>query len=86
MDKLKAIMWRYRAGEFGSEPLSMHDILQRAGEPDLFDKMSIKEVRNLQEKACGITKHFYDLILKHRELQGNNSVEERKVGDCICNS
>lgn len=24
--------------------------------------------------------------IKRRELQGNNSVEERKVGDCICNS
>lgn len=74
MDKLKAVMWQYRAGEFGSEPLSMHDILQRAGEPDLFKNMSAEKVRDLKDKASGVTKHMYGMILK-KKLSENRDLE-----------
>lgn len=72
-------MWRYRAGEFGSEPLSMHDILQRAGEPDLFKNMSADKVRDLKNKASGVTKHMYGLILKRKLSESRELGNEHAV-------
>ena len=42
LQKYNDIMKKYRRGEFGNTHLTMRDILYRAEEPDLFDKMSLE--------------------------------------------
>lgn len=38
------IMRRYRAGEFGKDHMTFHDILQAGGAPDLLDGMTKSEL------------------------------------------
>ena len=43
LQKYNDIMKKYYRGEFGGTHLTMHDILYRAEEPDLFDNQQIDE-------------------------------------------
>lgn len=61
--KYKSIMSQYRSGKYGNEPLSMHEILERAGEADLFEKMSEEELQQLADSStCIFAKQMFHLL------------------------
>lgn len=43
--KFKHIMERFRRGDFGNEPLTLHEILSRADEPNLINEMTPDELK-----------------------------------------
>lgn len=61
-------MKRYYDGEFGSENLTMHEILEKAGEEDLFEKMSTSEIQTLINNSHGFTKKMFIDILNQKIL------------------
>lgn len=67
-EKFCEIMKKYHSGEFGTEHLSMEEILQRAGESNLFEEMTIEEIQDLVEKSSGLQKRIL-LLLKQRKEQ-----------------
>lgn len=71
LEKYYKIMEDYHQGKYGGN-LTMHEILEQAGEPDLFDKMSISEVQVLWNEASGITKMMFMNIIK-KKMGSNNS-------------
>ena len=62
------IMKRYSAGEFGEENLSLHDILEKSGNPRLLDEMSPSEIRILAEKSTGFSKYLYLLLAQEKNV------------------
>ena len=64
-----AIMERYHSGEFGTESLSMHDILDQAGAPDLIRKMVCNELEYLAERSSGMTKMLFIEALHTHEKE-----------------
>lgn len=65
MDKIllfENIMERYREGEFGNDYLSMHDILEKAGYPNLMNDMTVEEIQKLIDKSSGFTKLMFSNI------------------------
>lgn len=56
------IMKEYRAGKFGNDHLTLHEILDKAGEPDLISKMSVSEIQCLIDSSFGMSKHVFSLI------------------------
>lgn len=71
LEKYYKIMEDYHQGKYGGN-LTMHEILEQAGEIDLFDKMSISEVQVLWNEASGITKMMFMNIIK-KKMDSNNS-------------
>lgn len=69
LDEYYRIMLRYKLGEFGEECLSMRDILERAGKPNLLDEMDISELRVLADSSHGITKRLFNSIIKQKRRQ-----------------
>lgn len=69
VDELNAILARYRFGEFGEELLSLHDILVKAGKPDLINQMSRKEVQQMIDSSSGFTKLLFLQIRRSKERQ-----------------
>lgn len=63
-------MSRYRAGEFGAECLSLHDILERANASGLMEKMDSSEIQHLLDSSSGITRWLFSLIRQRKE-KGN---------------
>lgn len=61
------IMSRYRAGEFGTESLSLYDILERANASGLIEKMKLSEIQYLLDSSSGITKRIYSLVKQREE-------------------
>ena len=59
LQKYNDIMKKYHGGEFGDTHLTIRDILYRAEEPDLFDKMSLGDLQYLIENTCGIHKQMF---------------------------
>lgn len=57
---------RYRSGEFGNETLSLYQILSRAGDPNLLDKMCLSELYTLHNSSYGISKHMFDLLISQK--------------------
>ena len=64
------IIDRYYKGEFGNQTLSLHNILQEAGEPDLLRKMSLEELQILADKSFGVTKQIFLLMIQKRKKDG----------------
>lgn len=57
------IMKRYKNGEFGDKPLSMYEILEKAGQDELLEKMSYSDLHYLKNKASnGFTKMLFKLL------------------------
>ena len=82
--KYYSIMARYRKGEFGNNHLTVYDILEKAGELDLFDKMSQSEIQFLIDKSSGITKLMFIEIKKSKTNlvindKQNNLIHEKKI-------
>ena len=69
LQKYNDIMKKYHCGEFGDTHLTMRDILYRAEEPDLFDKMSLGDLRYLIENTCGIHKQMFSHIKSKKEQE-----------------
>ena len=72
LKKYNNIMKKYRSGEYGYTHLSMREILSKAGEPDLFDKMNLSEIQYLIDNSSGITKQLFSSIKSNRKI----SIEE----------
>jgi hypothetical protein len=71
LQKYNDIMKKYHCGEFGDTHLTMRDILYRAEEPDLFDKMSLDDLQYLIENTSGIHKQMFGYLKfkKEQEVQ-----------------
>ena len=69
LQKYNDIMKKYRRGEFGDTHLTMRDILYRAEEPDLFDKMSLDDLQYLIENTSGIHKQMFSYLKSKKEQE-----------------
>ena len=78
--KYKTIMAQYRNGEFGSEHLSLHEILCRANEKDLINQMSLYELQYLLDNSFGFSRMLFNGQIESI-LNGNvdNKKEKLKV-------
>ena len=64
VEKYYDIMNRYKSGEFGNtENLTMHEIFERAGEPDLFNKMTKSQLELLRNISTGKTRSFLNSLI-----------------------
>lgn len=61
-------MTRYRAGEFGEENLSLHDILEKSGNPGLLDEMSPSEIQTLEEESTVLSRYLYSLLAQKKNV------------------
>lgn len=64
--KYNDIMDMYRNGKFGENLLTMSDILEKAGEPDLFDRMNSNEIQYLLNSSSGMTRLLFNELKKKR--------------------
>ncbi len=62
LEKYYSIMNRYHNGAFGDSHLTLREILDKAGESDLLDKMSIEEIQVLVNQSTGLTKMMFTLL------------------------
>ena len=69
LQKYNDIMEMYRRGKFGDTHLTMHEILHRAEEPDLFDKMSLDDLQYLIENTSGIHKQMFSYLKSKKEQE-----------------
>ena len=69
LQKYNEIMETYHRGEFGETHLTMHEILHKAGEPDLFDKMSLDDLQYLIENTSGIHKQMFSYLKSKKEQE-----------------
>ena len=68
LQKYNEIMETYHRGEFGDTHLTMHEILHKAGELDLFDKMSLSDLQYLIENTCGIKKQMFCHLKSQKQM------------------
>lgn len=59
LNKYNNIMARYRAGEFGNETLTVHDILERANAADIVEKLTLSEINSLLNSSFGVIRILY---------------------------
>ena len=69
LQKYNEIMETYHRGEFGDTYLAMHEILHKAEEPDLFDKMSLDDLQYLIENTSGIYKQMFNYFKSKKEQE-----------------
>ncbi len=67
LKKYNEIMEMYKRGEFGQNHLAMSDILEKAGVPDLFNKMNLSELQYLIDYTSGMTKQMFCCVKIQRE-------------------
>jgi len=86
LKKYYNIMDMYKNGEFGTEHLSLAEILERAGEPDLINRMNQSEIQHLIDNSTGLMKHmFIELKSKIKETSGVNKEQKFDVLAVPCN-
>lgn len=61
------IIEQYKSGEFGQDNLTLGEILNRAGVPELFDKMTLSELRDLADNVSGVLKAMVKGIYNRRK-------------------
>ncbi len=61
------IIEKYRKGEYGKQNLSLHDILDKANNPDLIDRLDLSEIQGLLDSASGITKKMFYMLKQKTE-------------------
>lgn len=79
MDKIliyEEIMKRYRNGDFGNSNLSMHDILESAGYPNLINDMTGEEFQELIDKSSGFTKLMFSNIRSKKMSSFESNIDE----------
>ena len=86
LKKYYNIMDMYKNGEFGTEHLSLAEILEKAGEPDLINRMNQSEIQHLIDNSTGLKKHmFIELKSKIKETSGVNKEQKFDVLAVPCN-
>lgn len=66
--KYYEIMKNYRNGIYGNNHLTMHEILEKAGVPNLFAEMSIDDIDYLiKASTTGMTKMMFIAIKNQKE-------------------
>jgi len=81
LKKYYHIMDMYKKGEFGTEHLSLAEILEKAGEPDLIDRMNQSEIQHLIDNSTGLKKHMF-IELKSK-LKENSDVNKKQKFDVL---
>lgn len=66
VEKYKRIMEEYRRGEYGDTHLSLHDILNRAGEQNLLQNMTVEELEEVKKESFGIQRMMFEKIMKKK--------------------
>lgn len=66
LTKFRTIMEKYRSGEYGSEHLTLYEILAAAGEPNLLRQMSLEELDELIHHSFGMQKQMLIMIKAER--------------------
>ena len=74
LKKYYEIMQDYRTGKFGEDYLTLRDILEKAGEPELLVKMSPSEIQTIVDTSSGMLKKMFS----QREKQKIESIERTK--------
>ena len=59
--KYDDIIEQYKNGEFGNTHLSLYDILSKAGEKYLLDKMNLSEIQTLAISSSGFLRHLFSV-------------------------
>ena len=78
--KYNDIMARYRNGEFGNNHLTLREILNMAGEPDLLNNMTIDELEYLALQSSGMLKSLFSKLQKEKlERQDNIEILSRSL-------
>lgn len=70
VDEYNEIMSRYRSGEFGMENLPLQEILDKAGNPRLLEKMTVSELQHLRDVSSGLTKQMFSMLCRKRSMGG----------------
>ncbi len=85
LKKYNDIMLKYRNGGFGESHCSLYEILSKAGDAKLIDKMCPSELQKLCSDSFGISQHMFGLLLekKIRELQKMDILEKELQTYCI---
>ena len=81
LKKYYHIMDMYKKGEFGTDHLSLAEILEKAGEPDLIDRMNQSEIQHLIDNSTGLKKHMF-IELKSK-LKENSDVNKKQKFDVL---
>ena len=69
LQKYNDIMKKYHYGKFSETQKTMRDILYRAEEPNLFDKMSLDDLQYLIENTSGIHKQMFNYLKSKKEQE-----------------
>ena len=69
LQKYNDIMKKYHRGEFGDTHLTIREIIYRAEEPDLFDKMSLDDLQYLIKNTSGIHKQMFSYLKSKKEQE-----------------
>ena len=79
------IILKYRKGDFGESHFSLYEILSKAGDAKLIDKMCLSELKKLYSDSFGISKHMFGLLIerKIKELQKMDTLEKELQTYCI---
>lgn len=56
----------YKNGEFGAKHITMNEILTKAGQPDLLDRMSLDELQYLCNNSKGMTKLLFSELISRK--------------------
>lgn len=59
LTKYEEIMNRYHAGEFGEDNLTLREILEKAGEPNLLKELTKEDKEYLSNKSYGMMKMLF---------------------------
>lgn len=70
LKKYYEIMDDYKSGKYGEDDLYLDEVLEAAGEPDLFDRMSIDDIKTLRDSASGFAKMAFTEALKAKGFNG----------------
>lgn len=66
IEKYNNIMERYRNGEFGTESLSMNEILIKANEKDLLQNMTVYELQELYKSSTNVFRYMFGLLIEQK--------------------
>lgn len=66
INKYKSIIERYKNCEFGTEPLTLNEILSKVDETELLEKMNIDELQILLNSSSGMLKQLFSNLISKK--------------------
>ena len=75
--KFYEVMRQYREGKYGKEFLNVFEMLNKAGEPNLLNNMSIDELIYLEKTSSGETKVAIKNLRIRRQFFENANQEQQ---------